>query len=304
MLYSETQRALIRRTAWFRQGGAAFKARFPEIAKRMPWESFYVCPICLKALSEDALRRGLLTREHVPPSHAGGRRLVLTCKDCNDFAGHSADVHASHEQDIFDFLQSRSLTSLKVDLKTPSGAIPARLSQSKEGVQIFGVPRAAASTAHERVFGEFSHASEGENWRKFRFSVGFSPYSPKQAAASWLRSAYLAFFSVVGYEFVFRPELNLVRTRIRNPSSDAPRRFRVLLPQPVKPMLRMIESPPSLRSYAMFHGNNLVFLPRYGDHDLYDRLMREAGGVDVTCSGKEFLWPTDGPTFLGDVPAT
>ena len=34
----------------------------------MPADSVYVCPICLRAFSEDALARKELTREHVSPA--------------------------------------------------------------------------------------------------------------------------------------------------------------------------------------------------------------------------------------------
>src|ERR687892_136380 len=80
-----------RSRAWFDQGCDAFKGTFPEIAKRVSADRFYVCPVCLHAFGEEALALRFLTREDVPPKSMGGRRLALTCRRCNSEGGHEVD---------------------------------------------------------------------------------------------------------------------------------------------------------------------------------------------------------------------
>ena len=61
-----------------------------------------------------------------------------------------------------------------------------------------------------------------------------------------------------------------------------------------------IETPDEFRSYAMFYRNYVVFLPRYNDNSLYQRLAEQDERVVATLSGEEYPWPEGGPTFLHD----
>ena len=92
---------------WFDQGYESFCGTFPRIAENIPYRPFYVCPQCLNAFPESALLAGWLTQEHVPPESVGGKKIVLTCKNCNNTAGHSTDADMRREADILDFFGKR-----------------------------------------------------------------------------------------------------------------------------------------------------------------------------------------------------
>ena len=70
----------------------------------------------------------------------------------------------------------------------------------------------------------------------FTFKVEFPEFSRERARVSWLRSAYLAFFATLGYRFIFRPELDVVRVRINDPKREEPRTFRIIRPESSPPM--------------------------------------------------------------------
>jgi hypothetical protein len=284
---------------WFDRGCDAFRRSFPQITKQVPFERFYVCPICLHAYGHESLAGGILTREHVPPQSVGGRRLVLTCRRCNSEGGHAADSHARREADLADFVTG-DLREIRANLSTPSGRVPVRLSSKQRKLQMFGVPHASDPRAHAGVFQDFEGATVGTNWQDFSFSIEFPAFSPERARASWLRSAYLAFFAALGYKFIFRPELDNVRARIREPQLEVPKTFRLIMGESFEPTLLRIKIPENLRSYAMFYGRNAIFLPRYNDHELYSRLEQSASGrLSATLSATNYPWP-DGPTFFHD----
>ena len=44
-----------------------------------------------------------------------------------------------------------------------------------------------------------------------------------------------------------------------------------------------------------------MFLPRYGDRELYERLGAEGEHVEVTFSGTGYPWPAGEPTFFHDL---
>ena len=59
-----------------------------------------------------------------------------------------------------------------------------------------------------------------------------------------------------------------------------------------------IDEPAPFKIYLMVFGRNLVFLPRYGDAELYNRLADQPAG-DVKFHGTLYGWPTR-PLFLDD----
>jgi hypothetical protein len=282
---------------WFDRGCDAFRLTFPKAADKIPYERFYVCPLCLHAFGEEALTGRWLTREHVPPRSVGGHRLALTCRRCNSGSGHEIDSHMRREADIRDFAMG-NLGETRAVLATDSGQLPIRLSASGGGIRAVCVPQAASRTAHGAMMEEFGRAAGENTWDGFSLKIAFQPFSTSRAAVGWLRTAYLAFFASLGYRFILRPELAVVRSRIANPESEEPRIFRIIRREKSEAKLVRIDAPDVLRSYAMLYGTNVVLLPLYGDATLYERLAKKP---DTTgpLSGVEFRWPR-GPMFQHD----
>ena len=294
-----------RRRAWFDRGCEAFKRSFPELAASLPFEQFYVCPICLHAFDEAALVHGTVTREHAPPESVGGTRVALTCRRCNSDGGSEADSDMRREADILGFANG-ALREIHADMETDGAQIPIRLSFSGNGISVAAVPWATHPVDHQKVMDRFARASAGADPSSLRFTVTLEEYSRNRAAASWLRSAYLLFFASLGYRFIWRPELDVVRTRIQNPDGDEPTAFRLTKPKPVPaPALCRIDTTERFRSYALLWGHHAVFLPRFSDRGLYGRLATMGEVAEASITGVQYPWPKGGPTFLYDfaVPA-
>jgi hypothetical protein len=288
----------VRTRQGFDQGYEAFSLTFPQIAAKLKYRPFYVCPLCLFAGNEKALQDGWLTREDVPPKTLGGRKIVLTCKRCNNRAGHEIDWHARREADVIGFLTGTK-AEMRAHLRTSSACMPIRLKVTEGGIQMVGVPKAARKSDGDGVKDDFGRASVPGGWQDFTFKVDFAAFSQSRAATSWLRSAYLAWFAALGYRFIYRRELDIVRERIQNPESKEPATFRVIQHNAaLEPLLLCIDEPEVFRSYAMLYRRNLVFLPRYGDREVYSRLAAQPA-CDVNFSGKTYPWP-DRPLFLHD----
>ena len=271
----------------FDRGHEAFRRTFPSIAAALGERPFYVCPLCLCVVTEEMLPTRPLTREDVPPKSVGGRRIVLTCKPCNDRAGHEIDWHARRELDFMNFV-TRGDAEMRAHLRTASGRVPIQMKVSGSGIQAFFVPKAARQSETDAVLADFGRATLPNGWQDFEINLEFAAFSRPRAATSWLRSAYLAFFAALGYRFIVRPELDIVRDRIKNPESNTLQTFRVIQHNAVcEPALIRIDTPDVFRSYAMFYGRNVVFLPRYGDHEFYSRLAAHPS-CDVQLSGPSY----------------
>jgi hypothetical protein len=187
--------AQIRR--WFDQGYKSFSRRFPAIASKIEPEPFYVCPQCLRAFNERALDLRLLTREDVPPKSVGGKKIILTCCECNWRAGHEMDAHARREADILDFFGGR-LSEARAMIRTRSGRLPVHLSSKDRQVTMLGVPKATSPADNDGLKADFNLATVPDGWQDLRINLQFKPFAPARAEASWVRSAYLAFFAALG----------------------------------------------------------------------------------------------------------
>ena len=62
------------------------------VAYNINIEGDYLCPLCLNTYKEQDVRN-VLTEEDVPQHSLGGKRIVLTCKNCNSTCGSEIDIH-------------------------------------------------------------------------------------------------------------------------------------------------------------------------------------------------------------------
>lgn len=284
------------RREWFFQGHAAFAGAFPSLTRAIPISPFYVCPLCQHAFPESAIERRL-TRDDVPPASVGGRKMVLTCRRCNSTAGHTLDHHARKEADVIGFGLG-SVNSLKASLRTGSEKVPIRLTANDRELLMKMGKKFTSKEKNDAAREEFE-AGITSGGSDYRLHIDFQAFSPRHARVSWLRAAYLAFFAVLGYSFVLRPDLDIVRAVIDDPKLESPKVFRVQRKELWEPTLVRVEEPEMFRSYLMLYGHNAIFLPRLGDSVLYDRLATLTDEAAFEFHGLRYPWPRR-PMFLHD----
>ena len=157
------------------------------------------CPICFAAFTRDMAYGGRkVTLEHVPPKSIGGRVRCLTCRKCNVGTGRDIEQPAA--------IAVRP-TQVTVDIMGKRGAF----TLTDDGKPI---------TTPFRQFSarDFQDLRNSDS-RTFTMSVRL--FDPRAVAASSLKAAYLALFSlpgsVEGYSYVRGAALRVVRQRILNP---------------------------------------------------------------------------------------
>lgn len=87
----------------------------------------------------------------------------------------------------------------------------------------------SARPGAEKGFREVLAGPEDSN-RDINMSFYADHDSERRARASWLRSAYLVMFAVLGYRYVFQPSLARVRRRIADPETEHVPTFLCILP--------------------------------------------------------------------------
>ena len=188
-------------------GSAALKAAGAD-------RELYACPICLRGYTRSDLDQ--LTVEHVPQRSIGGKRLVLTCKSCNNTAGHRFEADLANAKGVQTFydtiIGSKTGNIGVVDIGFGEQRISADLTRSTEGLD-FQILAAHNSPDTHTAFEKYLRA-EGQ---KQDFSItSRHRFRPKLVDLAYLKSAYLWMFAKAGYWFVAHPALSLVRNALRS----------------------------------------------------------------------------------------
>ena len=297
-------------------GSIAERLRLPTLARecstdvRCHASRCTICPLCITANGFRAFRRladdqRLLSVEDVPPEKLGGRPLLLTCKDCNNRAGHRLDAEAVKVERI-----SRTLTG------TGTGLTRARLGMDGISINvefgsrpgefaIFGCPAHTSPKAQAAFFDAVERVvtSKAPGWQmQLRFP---HPIDARRAALSWLRSAYLAGFAKFGYRLILGRAYGPLRESIRNAEAGPWDGFLMVdreLQRDEK-LIIIIARPTELAGGLLVQmGHHVVALPGPNDVDFYRRLSsasRDSAGGRLNWEGTVYPWPK-GPEFLLD----
>jgi hypothetical protein len=205
---------------------ALFQAGASAAATALGTSGLYICPLCGKSFDEFALQRKELTLEHVPPKSFGGRKIILTCRTCNNTAGHKIDAEASRRTALEGFarvvLGGEPGDGGRVIMTWGNEAIVADLSLKQDGTTALNVIGKRNDPARLRRAEEFMRklAAEGRT-DGYTFQItSFHRFNPRFASVSDLRSAFLACSAKFGYRYALHPTLNIIRKQIANPAEE------------------------------------------------------------------------------------
>jgi hypothetical protein len=289
---------------WFVEGAAALGRTLTAMGladASLPIGEVSACPCCLMAYGPDALDAGVFTAEHVPPKAVGGRRLVLTCQDCNHSAGSAFDVHAERREAMHDLLTGRAPgRPVRAELAVGDATIRGNLHRAGDGFLMVEVPKANdPKIVEEAIRALERNAADGTGGR---FGLRLTERMlPVRAQLSWVRAAYLAAFAALGWRYVFLRYLEPLRAQLADPTAEllpplamvdlaAPRDRRQLL---------LVREPHELRSLAVVLGHHTVYLPGLEDPQPFGDLSAALARLTTQkpprpqLVGKQIPWPTE-----------
>jgi hypothetical protein len=288
--------ATAKKRRWFELGAGAFAQAYPGAPP------IYVCPLCLMGGGIEAIDE--FTYEHVPPASVGGRRLVLTCKNCNSRSGHDVDTQMRKQEDVIDFARGTLDRPIAAHLSVDgaSAAVNVRVQSAGGSLLVFGVPKADKPSDREEHWAAWNKIARSQtaDW-KFALQFAASAYRPDKARIGWLRAGYLACFAAYGYRYVLRKDWALVRKQLLDPGVGVLTRFCLFHPDAATDTrsFSYVTEPPWLRSIAVQMGRHTVFLPCLGNPGLYESLVAQAG-TSVSFEGIRLPWPSE-PLFTFDL---
>jgi len=252
---------------WFDLGAAAFESQSPGVLSRQFGEEhppMYVCPVCARCFTRDAVERGDLTEEHVPPESLGGRGLLLTCRKCNNDGGAHLDSHARKRQNIVEVMQGKTTISRTVKVRIGEQLIVnAKITGGEGGWQIHLAERHNPPGTIDAFKAQLD---TGE--REITFDFPRDRYVPFAAKVSWLRSAYLVLVAFGGYRVVLDPAMRIVRRQLTGPKTQHIPRFLITKSESIPLTQRrvlVVKEPSPERCVVVQFGSYCVALPNPGD---------------------------------------
>lgn len=165
-----------KKVEWFNLGAAAFERVCPGMFD----EPVYPCPICLRPFSAAALIDGRLSTEHVPPRSVGGRKLLLTCKGCNNSAGTKLDADAKAKERVRTAMAGDLGQAERVRVRFGDLVVNGELHTS-EGRYSLHIPQHINRPGTNEVLREVARAGA-------LLTLQSVPYAELGAKVSWLRS--------------------------------------------------------------------------------------------------------------------
>jgi hypothetical protein len=131
--------------------------------------------------------------------------------------------------------------------------------------------------------------------KDWQFSIELSVrHDPWREAVGWLRVAYLYAFATLGYNFILRPELNIIREQFQRPDDRvAPQALKHTGSPAGGDGLSFVYSPAELRGVVVRLGVNLFFFPAFVEAStFYERLAKyPSTGHQLTLSGTHLDLP-------------
>lgn len=267
--------------------------RGAEAARRVIGTAgIYFCPICQSEYDVASLASGLLTLEHVPPASLGGRGIALTCKTCNNTAGHTVDAELHRRNELERFaellLQGEGDGPLPAVIRIAGETANVQVVREEGGRTLIQLTPRNNNPDVMRRIGEHIGATRGAG----QFNVtARARYSRRLVKVGELRSAFLAAFALFGYRYAFHPYLDSVRHQILHPNEKVIEYWNVGLKQDAEQRaIALIREP---RAVLVQLGSRGVLLPPLdGPADFYEQLRPNyESGQRTDLTGQLFGWP-------------
>lgn len=279
-----------RRAAFFWRGVSAFRNATDKVT------DLYRCPICLRPFSIQALEDRRLTEEHVPPQSQGGSVLTLTCKTCNDRAGHMIDAQVSRRERLNRF--TRGLVGLEEGPVSEWALIDMGGVETRAEVEIadgtvtaYGKPGHSPPGAPERQRDYLAQAAKQDSEDASFKLTPLVEFHPERSKVGDLKSAYLLAFAGLGYRYIFQDDVDKVRNQIRNPGHDIIEGYWHHQGHDAEARERVFEVEEPFRAIVVQLGRILVFLPPLNSSGRFYQSLtgRESGQIDF--QGYSWAWP-------------
>lgn len=175
----------------------------------------YLCPICLDEFTDEHLDTKLenhLTLEDAPPKSLGGKANILTCKKCNNTAGHEIDAHLANRLKELDKTKFFRNTEAKVKVEKDGIRVNGTMTIKNDGeIQMYH----SEKNNNPEVLKKYIQSVKGGDVITSYFMP--SKVNDDRLKIALLKTGYLLLFQKYGYSLILTNEYDRVREQLQNP---------------------------------------------------------------------------------------
>jgi len=190
--------------------------KHPKIETDPDFTRGYPCPICWRLFTEydSYTSAGLhLTIEDVPPKSLGGKPILLTCNECNNYAGTKLESQLEQQLRLTDFLKGTPGVSQKSKITINENIkISGKLISESQDSFIIDVSRKKADPNEYKKLIELLQKGISPN-----VNLKIKGTNQLFVEVALLRIAYLLAYEFFGFGFFVNTNLMLVRNQILHP---------------------------------------------------------------------------------------
>ncbi|WP_294240784.1 hypothetical protein [Chryseobacterium sp. sg2396] len=171
----------------------------------------YICPICLEA-HKTIDGKDPLSLEDAPPKSLGGKSNTLTCKSCNNEAGHTIDFHLTERLRELDSTAFLPNTETKVKIKFDDQITNATINVDAHGkISMFH----SKKNNHPIKLEEQMVGLKGGEVVNLEFLK--TRVIPEKLEYALLKTAYILAFERFGNSIIYDSCFDIVREQLNNP---------------------------------------------------------------------------------------
>ena len=196
-------------------------------------------------------------------------------------------------EELFDFPAGTMRKATRARLKVGTAELRVEVQAEGRSIALNRLPKANRPDSEAAMQREFERGNIQGSRPSLHITVARFRY--REALVGWLRAGYLVAFAALGYRYILRPDLDLVRRQIANPRDHVVTVYRATLPAelPEQRRVLLVDEPRALSSLAIQMGRHLIFLPWAPPaQQFYDVLAARAGQLATeTLEGQSIPWP-------------
>lgn len=170
----------------------------------------YICPICLRRFTVSQISD--LSLEDAPQASLGGRKIAITCKECNNTSGHNIDIHLANflkRLDEIDFIEG---SNRRIKIMNDKRVINADLEVGPNQELKVLLPKKINNP--EWFQEHIANTNEGDI---IDITNQHIDLDLKKVSTAILKNAYIILFSQFGYTFLLDKHYDRIRNQILNP---------------------------------------------------------------------------------------
>lgn len=172
----------------------------------------FICPICLNGYNKKNIVK--LSLEDAPQQALGGRKIAITCKNCNNICGHSIDNHLYNMLEYIERSHFLSGTDHRIKIMDLDKEKPINATLEVKGKDDL---KMLISEKNNNPYTLKERLNKLVDGKEITIQNETLKVNVRRASAAIIKNAYIILFAKFGYSFILDKQYDRIREQIMNP---------------------------------------------------------------------------------------